>query len=163
MLKNYIQSLGIETVRKDIQNHVVQYRMTEAIIDDAPILSYQFENTLHEVVFKSEELDKVPHDVWKNVFVLLDVLESIKTDLLLSHADYVCIFKGPFLILRVENLAKPNSGRSICVEMKDLFSRLDFSVSYKKDQSFAVVTESVLSFMFFGVAFYGAYTIYKNF
>jgi hypothetical protein len=63
-------------------------------------------------------------DAVKDSVVLLKLLNEFKESILLSQADYLLIYKAEFDIIKLENSAKPNSGRSMYIEINSCRNEL---------------------------------------
>lgn len=123
-LYNLIKEIGHDTARSIVESQIV-YPRTIGLQNDKALYSGEFDETLTDVITKiqnSIELKAV--DAVKDAVSILKLVEEFKHSILLSNADLVVVYKGGFDILRLENKANPQSGRSIYIEINSCRNEL---------------------------------------
>ena len=73
-----------------------------------------------ETDIRSKAIDDI-----EDALVLLKILNELKETILLSQADYIIIYKAGFNIIKLENSARPNLGRSIYVDINSCRNELN--------------------------------------
>ena len=93
--------------------------------------------TLSDVIrFIEADIGLKAIDAVKDSVVLLKLLNEFKESILLSQADYLLIYKAGFDIIKLENSAKPNSGRSMYIEINSCRNELVRYLQTMRGQEF---------------------------
>ena len=124
-LKFLVKTTGNHIARTVVESHIV-YPKTSSIDNQRAIFSSVFDAaTLSDVIrFIEADIGLKAIDAVKDSVVLLKLLNEFKESILLSQADYLLIYKAGFDIIKLENSAKPNSGRSMYIEINSCRNEL---------------------------------------
>ena len=124
-LTTLVKNLGHHTARTIIESQIV-YPRTASIQTDSAMFTGEFGNSLLEAIKQIQndiEL-KAVDAVKDDAVVVLSMMEEFKDSLLISKADFVVVYKGGFDVVKLININRPNSGRSIYVEINSCRNEL---------------------------------------
>lgn len=113
-----VKTVGDTVARNIVQSQVV-YPKTKSLQDNAlHMADYSAKEGLKLVIDSIEasiELKAV--DAIRDAVDILKLMDEFRDPIMLAQADYIVIYKGGFDILKLKNVAMPESGRSIYVEV----------------------------------------------
>eukprot|EP01036_Dinobryon_divergens_P024970 gene24970-33469_t len=120
-----VKTTGNHIARTVVESNIV-YPKTSSIDNQRAIFSSVFDAaTLSDVIrFIEADIGLKAIDAVKDSVVLLKLLNEFKESILLSQADYLLIYKAGFDIIKLENSAKLNSGRSMYIDINSCRNEL---------------------------------------
>lgn len=151
-LKYLISKAGHTAARNIIESQIV-YPRTANLAADKAILMLEFNGTLKSVVSDIENnIDLRAVDAVKDCLQVLKLVEEFKETILLDQADFFVIYKGGFDVLKLQNMKKPDSGRSIYIELNSARNELIRYTETLRAESFPylIIGVTVLVMMVIG-------------
>lgn len=116
-IHNLISLAGVNVARNILESQVV-YPKTVNLQLEKSMLNLTFNGNLKSVIMAIEtDIDLKAVDCLKDCVEILKLVEEFKDSVLLSRADFLVIYKGGMDVVKLENGEKPNSGRSIYLEV----------------------------------------------
>jgi hypothetical protein len=151
-----LSSYLYDIVLFNIINTIVSYPKTKDEINETNgIIECQFDITNFDSIILAinDNIDIKCHRLTSDIICLLKLINLCKSDLLLRQADNLLIKKNNFILLKLENSLKPNSGRSINIDINYFRAQLEFEVKTKYEQRMK----------FFGIIIVGSLIVSKIF
>ena len=131
-----LASVGSQIAKNIIQSQIV-YPRTLSLGSDKAMIQLPFDGTLLPAIQKIENsIELKAIDAVKDSVTVLKLIEEFKNSLLLEQADYVVIYKGGFDVVKLENAQKPNSGRSLYIELNSARNELIRYIEAARGKSF---------------------------
>ena len=132
-----LASVGSRIAKNIIQSQIV-YPRTLSLGSDKAMIQLQFDGTLLPAIQQLENsIELKAIDAVKDYSVtVLKRIEEFKNSLFLEQADYVVVYKGGFDVVKLENAQKPNSGRSLYIELNSARNELIRYIETTRGKSF---------------------------
>lgn len=106
----------------------IQYPKTEDHNDDKPFITMQFNpNNLTELnpdLITNIELKHFKLN--EDVIFLINSINKFRHNLLVAKADHIIITRNTFVLAKLENELKPNSGRSIKIDLNSFRNNIEY-------------------------------------
>ena len=115
-LKALLKAVDHRIAKETLESHVKYLLTSECVLLDKPLVYAKYNAQNLEVLLPNLKMSALDDDAR----VILDCLRAFKESILAAQADYILIYKGGFNTLRLENDEKPDSGRSIFIEINSL-------------------------------------------
>lgn len=152
----FYSSLLDENKLSEIINYSLHYPKTSDEKDENGGIAMAFNaNSLDKILPKiKDNIELKYHKITDDIMFLLNLINKFRHEVLLKEADYLIIKKNNFTLLKLENEGKPNSGRSIKIDINSFRTMIEVSSNevFKKRFNFGVI---IAASLFLTWRFYG--------
>ena len=131
-----LSSVGSNIAKNIIMAQIV-YPKTVGLSTDKAMIELTYDGTLLpaiQTIENSIELKAI--DAITDSVLVLKLVEEFKNSVLLDRADFVFIYKGGFDVVKLKNDQKPESGRSLYIELNSARNELIRYIETARGKSF---------------------------